>query len=450
VKIQLFEYGTLFIHKNKHYRLEIAANKVLAERPEDVKELQKEHPYFFNLKDVKKAKDRVVLDYEIEEEYQPLIVAKQYSVVLRLALLNELLEMDPLHETKDKVPLHPRNIFFKDMKKLKFLYRSNQWLPYSDHLEKLEQYKILIISMFSRFSYEKYRWEKEHLLRKEENEFFFRIEHAKSMKDLKELIASRLQEKETMHFFGLETEKQKMRKQKRVLTGISVGICATVLSFAFFFQQTAVHKAQTAYATELEKVEQESTYYKLLSEEKYDEALSFLKKTGGSNKNLANLYFEKGEYQKAIHTDKSFIKPTVEALYKAGKKNEILALKAESDYLDMEKKIISYDYSVLLSQQAFIKDKDQRLRIGRAFVEHGDLTDARELNRRLKNEKLETMIKKKELENQVADLEQQIKELTGSKDMEQEEKKKQIEPKSQQLTVFKTELENLDEELGLR
>ncbi|MDQ7861004.1 hypothetical protein RCO48_08200 [Peribacillus frigoritolerans] len=56
MKIQLFELGTLFILKNRHYRLEIATNKVLAERVEDLTELQEEHPYFFTLKDIKKRK----------------------------------------------------------------------------------------------------------------------------------------------------------------------------------------------------------------------------------------------------------------------------------------------------------------------------------------------------------------------------------------------------------
>ncbi|MDQ7861001.1 hypothetical protein RCO48_08185 [Peribacillus frigoritolerans] len=54
-------------------------------------------------------------------------------------------------------------------------------------------------------------------------------------------------------------------------------------------------------------------------------------------KEFANLYFEKGEYQKAIEADDNLIKPSVEALYKANKKEEILGLDAESDYLDIEK-----------------------------------------------------------------------------------------------------------------
>ncbi|MFE4242305.1 type VII secretion protein EssB/YukC [Peribacillus butanolivorans] len=448
MKIQLFELGTLFILKNRHYRLEIATNQVLAERVEDLAELQEEHPYFFTLKDIKKENDRLILGYVLDEGYQPLQIAKSYSTVLRLALLNQLLEVDPLHNFNGKVLIHPRNIFFKDMKKLKFLYRSNQWLPFEGHIEKLEQYKILTLSMFSRFSYGKYKREKENLLKKEKDEFFFRIENAGSVEDLKELIASKLQEEETLHFFGLEAEKQKIKKQKKILTGISIGISAAVFTLALFLQQIAVKEAETVYATELEKAEQKSTFYKLVSEDKYDDALSLLKKTGGSKKEFANLYFEKGEYQKAIEADDNLIKPSVEALYKANKKEEILGLEAESDYLDIEKKIVSYDYSVLLSMQAFTKDKDQQLRIGQAFAEHGDLTDANDLNKRLKNKELTVTIRKKELQNQVTHLEEQIKNLKKKKGGKSKDIKEQLDPKNKELTTYKTELDKLDKKLG--
>ncbi|MGE7907630.1 type VII secretion protein EssB/YukC [Peribacillus sp. NPDC094092] len=448
MKIQLFELGTLFILKKGLYRLEIATNKVLAERVEDLTELKEEHPYFFTLKDIKKENDRLILGYEMEDGYQPLQLAKSYSTVLRLALLNQLLELDPLHNFNQKVLIHPRNIFFKDMKKLKFLYRSNQWLPFEGQMEKLEQYKILTLSMFSRFSYEKYRREKENLLKKETDEFFFRIEYASSVEGLKELIANKLQEEEMLHFFGLEEERQKIKRQKRILTVMTIGISAAVFTLALFLQQMAVKEAETAYATELKKAEQTSTFYKLLSEDKYDDALSVLEKTGGSKSEFANLYFEKGEYQKAIEADDTLIKPSVEALYKANRKEEILGLVADSDYLDIEKKIVSYDYSMLLSMQAFTKDKDQQLRIGKAFAEHGDLTDANDLNKRLKNKELTMTIRKKELQNQVTQLEQQIKHLKKKKGVKPKDIKEQLDPKNKELTTYKTELDKLDKKSG--
>ncbi|MCM3570615.1 type VII secretion protein EssB/YukC [Neobacillus mesonae] len=446
MKIQLFEHGTLFIHQNNHCHLELSANKVLAERSEDLLDLLGESPYFFPLLDVTNTNGRFVLEFKIVEGYRPLVDAKKYSSVLRLSLLNKLLELDPLHNFKERVMIHPRNIFFKDMKTLKFLYRSNQWLPYEDHLDKLEQYKILILSMFSRFSYEKYKREKGSLLKKETDEFLFHIENARSVQALKKLIAIKLQNEESQHFFRWENEKQKVRKQKMMWMGTSIGICAIGIVLALFLQQSAVNKVQTAYATELKKAEDESTFYKLLSREKYDEALALLKQGKGSKKEKAELYFKTGQYQKAIDTDKAFIKPTVETLYKLNKKEEIMGLKADSNYLEIEKRIVSYDYSVLLSKQAFSKDKDQQIRIGMAFAEHGDLEDAKILNKSLNNKELAAIIQKKELEKQVASINQQIQEIQES-DVPTEEKQAQLKPKNREITNLKTQLKEVNNEL---
>jgi len=53
---------------------------VLAERIEDLKDLQEDSPYFFTLRDIKKENDRFILDYLMEEEYKPLIKAKEYLI----------------------------------------------------------------------------------------------------------------------------------------------------------------------------------------------------------------------------------------------------------------------------------------------------------------------------------------------------------------------------------
>lgn len=448
MKIQLFEHGTLLIQSNKLYRLEIPENKVLAEQPEELKDLQKDSPNFFSLKSINKENGRFVLCYEVEEGYKPMVDTKEYSTVMRLALIHELLGMDPLYQFKEHVLIHPRNIFFKDIKTIKFLYRSNRWLPHGDHIDKLDQYKILILSMFSRFSYEKYKREKGSLLKKEKDEFLFRIENAHTLEELKNLIGMRLHKEETEHFFGWENEKQKIRKQKSILMGVTAGICGIVFAFAFFLQQAEVDQVQSAYATELKKAEDESQYYRLLSQEKYDEAFSLLKRNGGSKKEMANVYMEMGEYQKAIDVDEAFIKPAVEALYQANRQEEIMELEAGSNYLEIEKRIIDYDYSMLLSNQAFSTDNDQLVRIGKAFAEHGDLADAKSLNERLGDEELASLIRKKELETRIAAIEEQIKEINEKKGLKEEEKKKEIKPKNTELTKIKAEIKKIENETG--
>ncbi|TCN18448.1 type VII secretion protein EssB/YukC [Mesobacillus foraminis] len=448
MKIQLFEHGTLFIEPNKHYRLEIPENKVLAERVEELKDLQGDFPSFFPLHEINKENGRFVFRYEVEEGYKPLTDAKGYSTVMRLALIHGLLDLDPLDHFREHVLIHPRNIFFKDLKSLKFLYRANRWLPSEHHLDKLEQYKVLILSMFSRFSFEKYKREKGSLLRKEEDEFLFRIENACNLGELKDLIEKRLYQEETEHFLTWEEEKRKIRKQKGLLFGTTAGICGVAFAFGLILQQSAVDKVQSAYASELKKAEGESHYYRLLSEEKYDEALLLLKKNGGTKEEVANIFLEKGEYQEAIDTDQSFIKPAVEALYRSNQQEQIMGLESDSDYLEIEKEIIAYDYSSLLSKQAFSTDKGQLLRMGKAFAEHGDLQDAKSLNNRLKDKELADMIRKKELENRFTAIQEEIKEINEKKGLKQEQKRKEIKPKQVELTKIRDEIKKIEKETG--
>ncbi|MDN4075499.1 hypothetical protein [Fictibacillus terranigra] len=447
MKIQLFEHGTLFISKEKHYRLEIAEEKVVGERTEELEDLKIPSPFFFQLTDIKKENDRFLLDYVLEEGYQPLTVAKNYSTVLRLSLLNTLLETDPLGTFSERVLLHPRNIFFKDLKTIKFLYRSNRWLPF-DQTPALEQYKILILSLFSRFSYEKYKRDKEKVLIKEKEAFFFEIANAVSLAELKTLLFNRLTKEETEHFFQIEQERVRVKQQKRLWTVLSAAICLSAFGGSFLLQQNTVHEVETAYAKDLNKEKQESKFYRLLSEGNYEGAITHLKQNHGSKKQLAQLYFDNGDYQKAIDTNPLLIKPTIKLLYERHKEQEILKLKGESPYLQLEKKIVSYDYGVLLSEQTFTKDKEQLLRIGKAFVAHGDLTDAKNVNQRLKNKELGNIVQQKELKNKITVLEKQIKDIKDQKKVKEKVKKKQLKPKNLEIQELKAQLKQVTKDLG--
>ncbi|MCQ6267834.1 hypothetical protein M1K46_19590 [Fictibacillus sp. WQ 8-8] len=447
MKIQLFEHGTLFISKEKHYRLEIGEDKVVGERTEDLEDLKAPSPYFFQLSDINKENDRFLLNYEIEDEYQPLTVVKNYSTVMRLSLLYTLLETDPLGTFSEKVLVHPRNIFFKDLKTIKFLYRSNRWLPY-DQTSALEQYKILILSLFSRFTYEKYKRDKEKVLKKEKEAFFFEVANAASLAELKTLLFNRLTKEETEHFFQVEQEKSRLRQQKRLWTALCAAVCLSAFGGSFLLQQNTVHKVETAYAKDLNKEKQESKFYRLLSEDNYEGAITHLKKNHGSKKQLAQLYFDHGDYQQAIDTNPLLIKPTIKLLYERHKEQEILKLKGDSPYLQLEKKIVSYDYGVLLSEQSFTKDKDQLLRIGKAFVAHGDLSDAKNVNQRLRNKQLGNIIQQTELKNKITVLEKQIQDIKDQKKVKENVKKKQLKPKNLELQELKAQLQQVTKELG--
>src|SRR5665254_7983 len=200
--------------------------------PLEIEEIKIKSPDFFILKEITHENTKCVLNYEIEEGYQSFFEAKGYSNVIRLSLLDRVLEIDPLSHYPEKVLLHPRNIYFKDFKTIKFLYRSNQFLPSVKNTSILDQYKLLIMSMLSKYSYEQFSLKKIELLVKENNNFFNIIENAATMPVLKELIREKLFQDETNFFKNLEEDKLKNRVSKRQLRFIACGVIGTIIAIA--------------------------------------------------------------------------------------------------------------------------------------------------------------------------------------------------------------------------
>src|SRR5665648_833777 len=232
MKITLMEDATLYINKNKQCKVELGNNIVLFENDSELESLKKESPDFFALKEITHENTKCVLNYEIEEGYQSFFEAKSYSTIIRLSLLERVLELDPLSNYPEKVLLHHRNIYFKDLKTIKFLYRSNQFLPSVKNSAVLDQYKLLILSMLSHYSYEQFSIKKNELLEKEKDIFLDIIENAATIPELKGLIRKKLFQDETNFFKNLEEDKLKNKVSKTQSRFIAGGVIGLVIAIA--------------------------------------------------------------------------------------------------------------------------------------------------------------------------------------------------------------------------
>ncbi|MBO3796452.1 type VII secretion protein EssB/YukC (plasmid) [Bacillus subtilis] len=447
MKIALMDDLTIYVKKDKHYSIEIDENKVLAESIHDLEELKEPDPYFFNLKSVEHENGKYTLNYIVEEEFKPLISAKKYNEVMRLSLLDRLLEINPLQNFEQPVFIHPQNIFFQDLRTLKFLYRSNKWLPY-DETQPLEQYKLLILSMLSQHSYEHFKLKKQELLQKEKNDFFYYINQARDVKELKALVSKEFYRSETKHFEDLE--KNKKKKKNNITIKIVAGTLGTILlvTLVFGLVKMQTSEVEQVYQQKIEKQNDDLAVYKALSKDDINEAVTLLKKNGNDSSEIAQIYFDNGEYNKAIKEDKGFIKKVIQKLYDDGKEEDVLSLESSSQYVETEKKIIQYDYSYLLGQKALLSDKDQLIRLGYAFVKHGDLDDAREVYTRQKDEGLDLAIKIKEQEDKLNEAKKQLDQLKKKKDKDKDKKvkeqEKDIDNKTKELDKLKEEQKNLE------
>lgn len=392
MKITLMEDATLYINKNKQCKVELGNNIVLFENDSELEGLKKESPDFFALKEVTHENKKCILNYEIEEGYQSFFEARSYSTVIRLSLLERVLELDPLSNYPEKVLLHPRNIYFKDLKTIKFLYRSNQFLPSVKNSAVLDQYKLLILSMLSHYSYEQFSIKKIELLEKEKDNFLDIIENAATIPELKELIRGKLFQDETNFFKNLEEDKLKNKVKTMRSRFIASGVIGIMIAMAVIASMVQIRNYRVVADQQLKNATTIGQAYELLANGETNKGLATLKGMNPSDQKLAQAYFISKQYDNAINTDSDYAKIVVSRLYETKDDKKILGLQTDNKYIKVEKHILSYDRNSLLVDKEFIQDQGQLARVGYAFLKNNDIANAKVINVKLKNEPLEQAI----------------------------------------------------------
>ena len=392
VKITLMEDATLYINKNNQAKLELGNNLILFESDLELEELKRESKYFFTLNKVAHENTKCVLTYDLDEGFQSFFEAKGYSEVIRLSLLVKVLELDPLSNFNEKVLLHPRNIYFKDLKTIKFLYRSNRFLPNVKNISELAQYKLLIYSMLSKYSYEQCRIKKTKLLEQENNHFLNIIESTHTIPELNELIKEKLFQDETTFFRNIEEVKKKNKVNKMQSIFIACGLICTILVITIITSIVQIKNYRTVADKQIIDAKASGHAYELLAKGETAQGIEKLKETNPSVTELAEAYFISKQYDNAINIDGDYAKIIVSKLYDNKEENKILGLKTDNKYIEVEKHILGYDRNFLIIDKEFIQDKEQLVRVGYAFLKNHDLAIAKEINIKLNNAPLKQAI----------------------------------------------------------
>lgn len=394
---------TAYTKKNE-YMVHISDSKALAENVSELEGLKKENKYCFPLISVEHEGQKYILKYSIEEGYKPIIRAKSYSNVLRLSLLERILAINPLKSFEDKVLLHPQNIFFKDLKNVRFMYRSNKLIPYVHNYTDLEQYKLLIMSMLSQFPFEKFKINKNALLNKIKDDFLFKVDKSQSIKELHSIVNEKLNNDETQHFKDIETAKR-LNKQKKTMTWIITGaVILVILILVIGISKISNNKVKEVYSNKIEMADNKANAYKYLSLGNYNSGVSLLKKSGYTKSQIADIYLQLGKYDNAIKTDPNSTGKVIKEMYESGQEKKILNLKENNSYINTEKQIVSYNYNYLLAGKELISDNDQLKRLAMAFILHGNIVDAEDVNSKLHSEDITKAINEKNATNKINSL----------------------------------------------
>ena len=269
-------------------------------------------------------------------------------------------------------------------------------MPSVKNLSEIDQYKLLILSMLSKYSYEKFKIKKIELLEKENNDFLNVIENAKTVSELHELIREKLFVDETSFFRKLEegNKKNKINKIKSKL--IVGGIFSVIIVIAIIVNTVQIKNYKIVAAQQIKSANNSQQAYECLARGDNDTGIKKLKETNPTKNELAEAYFISGKYDDAINTNKDYSKKVVAKLYENKEENKILELKTKDKYIEAEKEILSFDRNALLLDKEIVQDEEQLLRIANAFLKNNDIATAKEINTKLNNKQLNQEIQNAE------------------------------------------------------
>ncbi|MCK1995450.1 hypothetical protein MPH61_23290 [Peribacillus muralis] len=466
-KITMMDNLTLYVNK-REYKIEIDEKFTKVTSLDEIEDLEHSLPGFFDIESISRQNNKVFLVYDLPDGYEPLEKAKKYVPVIKLQLIKNLLETDPLLESDGKTYLDLNNIFFKNFNDIKILYRSNGYLPFPKDLSALDQYKLFVMGFFSEIhSYKRFVINKDNLLRKENNEFMFAVNAATSMANLKAIVDRELENEQSKFYEKAQFQATSRKKgfKRKIYLG-SLGALLMVLLFVGAIKQ--VEKNVTAdYEEEIAASKMENKLILSVSSGDTEKAVELMEDKGENPSAIADMLVKAGQYDEAIAYDKKYDKKVVSYLYKINQKEKILELKSNSSFLIFEKAIVEFNSENLVEKIPLIEDKGTLKRLALAFINHDNFDSAKDVLEIIKSDtfnnfklskhesnELDQYIKKVDLEIKVKNLNEQI--LTLDEENSLEEKEENILKREEESKKLKDKLVDLqkkiimlDEKIGM-
>lgn len=448
MKIATFEFGSVKIERDLVI-IQIPKNQFRHDNLKELESVKTQKTDFLPLVDIKENDDKVTLQYEKPNTIDSLLKIKNESLVVRLSIAKAILEKSPLDSMDDvSVSIHPATIFYRPMSTVKFTYQANNLMPQEKNHSNFERYKALVLSVVSGFPYEVCLKDRARVL-KSKNPVLLSIAETKSKEQLLKDLEEHL---DYMQYSFVETVKQSKRKSrmKNIIFAI-VSVAAIIVAVGL--TKSAANKQYTsAVASYEEKIDQKGAEVKLqqyLSDGEYDKAAKAMKEAGKNEEQISNMYLDAGMFQQALDVYPKNLEKIIETLYQENKQDKILDLKMKnSEMLELEKSIVSYDVDTLKSEISFMDDtskEKQAIRMAKAFLDHGDVNSAQMIQDKINNKKLKSAIELKKKNDELQQEKDNLKKIQKDKDKEKDKKKKK--DKEKQEKNSKNKIASLEKEI---
>ena len=367
---------------------------------------------------------------------------KKEEYPVKISLAEEILKQDILHEYEAQdifVSINPSTLYYHPMRTIKYTYSANQFMPKSNYTA-LQMYKACIASIVSNIPYEKCLATPQDVA-KEGNEFIKEIFDKNSVAELLNFITD---SKDYIEYDYIQNRSKEKSKWKTLLIST-----ASILTIAAIGSALAINSINNnnreALANEYETVISSKDLTILANEQmengEYAEAVKTYEKSGYDLSKVAERLIEKGEYQLALDTDESQLEKIITTLYENEDKELIRDLNSDnlsegvSSKLENEKAIVNSDKNAMMNVLNFLDDENTAVRLTEEFVNQNDLTNAQKVQEKYQdNKEIARILEKGDLQSQVEQLEERIKDEDN--DDEKEKIQKQLDEVKQKLQDF--------------
>lgn len=356
--------------KKENYFISVPKKIVTADSAIEIEALKNINEKYFDLVEIVEKKRKFELKYVVPEDWKTLHSARNCNEVLRLSLLDRVLHSDIMANDEYKTILHPQNIFYSDMKHIKYLYRANSVMQKVDDVSELDQYKLISYSMLTKYTYEVWRKKRLKLLQKEKNDLLNKIEHADTLSELQTIIEDELNSKEARYFEEEEFRKNIIIRKNKLRTKISIAVICAFIFVGLCGVAAVKINSDARLSVYKEKYVARETAYKNLLFGDLETATTLLPSCEFTEAEMLDWYFMSEDYNTLLELRSDFAPNVVNKLYQDGKQNEILNLDQRNKlaYINMEKSILNNEKSYVVANYATVSDNTQLTRMAEYFI----------------------------------------------------------------------------------
>ncbi|HHT7238792.1 TPA: type VII secretion protein EssB/YukC [Bacillus cereus] len=402
-KSQMFLEGTIeFEGRDATYRIPSLMTKV--EQVAELAHIKTEKPLFFHCKEIEMDNQYITFKYHVDEGFIPFVRTKKLGALPKLALVEQLLEIQGLENSEFITFVTPENLYVSSSQEIKFLYQGISGLMNPMHEQHLYLYhtKCLIAYLYTKYSFQQIKQQGFGKVSEEASDFLEQVLEAKTYEDIQIAVTRERERLQESYVEKIEKKSSENSLQKKWMTIGATSLCAVGIFFGSFQLGSMLQKPHVAKAEQqLNQTDHLLSLYRYQYKKDYKKVIQTASKIKDMSKEekelLYQAYMGTKDYKKAIEL--TSVSRVLEALIKNKDTEAIAQLDSNDVTVQFEQANLKKDMNRVLELEKDVKMDNRRLGIvAYAHFVKGDFGKAFEVGKQAKNKDVMIAVKNKDIE----------------------------------------------------